>query len=279
MRKLLHGVWVTEIRSEDGATATVSDHGAHVLSWTPAGGEEALYMSEQSAYGGNAAIRGGVPIIFPQFGERGHGKRHGFARTTGWRIEFSGIESGRAVARYALNEEDVPGNAWTHRFALRYEVAVQGDELRMTLSVANPSQETWTFNAALHSYWRVGDIEQVRVTGLRNLAYVDQTAQGVRKTQYDDALGIEGEIDRIYGGVPGRIELSDGQRVFFLDQPGFPDAVVWNPGGGKAASLSDLTPGGYRSFLCIEAGAVLQPIVLTPGQEWEGSQTVRVQTI
>lgn len=279
MRKLLHGIWVTEICSEDGATITVADHGAHVLSWIPADGSEALYVSSHSAYGGNAAIRGGVPIIFPQFGERGTGKRHGFVRTVGWHLEFAGIEEGRAVVRYLLADADVVENSWLHRFGLRYEVAACGAELRMTLSVSNPSSEPWSFHAALHSYWRVADIERVRITGLRQLAYIDQVANVSQCVQNEDTLFIDGEIDRIYGNVkqgPG-IELFDGERVFSLEQQGFMDAVVWNPGGAKAASLSDLSPGGYRSFLCIEAGAILQPISLAPGHAWQGSQTVRVR--
>jgi glucose-6-phosphate 1-epimerase len=283
MRKQLHGVWINEIRGDDGASVTVTDHGAHVLSWIPAGGEEVLYLSERSGYGGNAAIRGGVPIIFPQFGERGNGKRHGFARTAPWRIEFAGVENGQAIARYALNDADLQANAWPHRFGLQYTVAAHGDELRMTLAVANPSSEPWEFNAALHSYWRVGDIEHVRVSGLKDLAYIDQVAQGTRCVQHDDTLRIEDEIDRIYenvlGGMTGNIELSDGQRIVMLRHEGFRDAVVWNPGSEKAASLADLTPGGYKSFLCIEAGTILQPVRLAPGESWQGSQTVRVRKV
>jgi glucose-6-phosphate 1-epimerase len=281
MRKQVHGVWTNQVRSEDGASVTVTDHGAHLLSWIPAGGEEALYLSEHSGYGGNAAIRGGVPIIFPQFGERGTGKRHGFARTAAWRLEFAGAESGQAIVRYVLNDTDVPANAWPHRFALQFTIAAHGDELRMTLSVANPSAESWEFNAALHSYWRVGDIEHVRVSGLKDLAYVDQVAQGVQRVQHDEPLRVEGEIDRIYADIHGSasrgIELSDNERIFTLRQEGFRDAVVWNPGAGKAASLADMTPGGYKSFLCIEAGAILQPVRLAPGESWHGSQVVRVR--
>ncbi|HEX6371728.1 MAG TPA: hypothetical protein VF006_22595, partial [Longimicrobium sp.] len=50
-----------------GATAEVYLHGAHVASWVPAGGTEALFVSRAATFAPGKAIRGGVPVIFPQF--------------------------------------------------------------------------------------------------------------------------------------------------------------------------------------------------------------------
>ena len=66
--------------------ATVLLHGAHLLSWVPAGGGEQLYVSPKTAYANGEAIRGGVPVIFPQFSTRGPLKRHGFARSKPWQL-------------------------------------------------------------------------------------------------------------------------------------------------------------------------------------------------
>jgi glucose-6-phosphate 1-epimerase len=40
----------------------------------------------------------------------------------------------------------------------------------------------------------------------------------------------------------------------------------------KAAALADLPPGGEREMLCVEAGAVQLPVVVAPGERWEGAQ-------
>ncbi len=277
MRKLLHGIWVTELRSPDGATAMVADHGAHVLSWIPAGGEEALFLSEDSRYGTNDAIRGGVPVIFPQFGESGTGKRHGFARVADWRLDFAGIEQGRAIARYALTHQQVSGTGWPHQFHLAFEVALHGQQLQMTLSVHNPSDTRWEFNAALHTYLKVADVASVGLFGLQGLAFIDQVHAGIHKVQQQDCLRVEGEIDRIYLGTSNALTLQDSHRAMAVQQSGFPDVVVWNPGSEKAASLADLTPGSYRSFLCVEAAAVDQSIVLEPGAHWRGAQTLIIK--
>lgn len=276
MRKLLHGIWVTELRSADGATALVADHGAHVLSWVPAGGEEVLFLSGHSRYGVNDAIRGGVPIIFPQFGERGNGPRHGFARTADWRLDFAGSEQGRAIARYALTHEQVAGAGWPHPFHLAFEVALHGQQLQMTLSVHNPSDTCWEFNAALHTYLQVEDVANVNLSGLQGLTFIDQVHAGMRQVQQQECLRIEGEIDRIYLDASNALTLQDRHRGMRVQQSGFSDAVVWNPGSEKSASLADLTQDSYQAFLCVEAAAVDRPVGLAAGARWQGTQILTI---
>lgn len=40
--------------------------------------------------------------------------------------------------------------------------------------------------------------------------------------------------------------------------------------------MSDLTPGGYHHFVCVETGSVVSPIELAAGQEWKGSQGMSI---
>ena len=49
------------LHAPDGARATVLLHGAHLVSWVPAGGEEHLYLSPTAKYGNDSSVRGGVP--------------------------------------------------------------------------------------------------------------------------------------------------------------------------------------------------------------------------
>lgn len=278
MRKQWQGVWVTELQSPDGATALVTDHGAHLLSWTPAGGEPALFLSEGSLYGGAAAIRGGVPVIFPQFGERGTGKRHGFARVAPWRQVFAGIEEGRAVARYCLNNNDTDGLGWPERFELTLEVAFAGQALQESLTVHNPSDRSWECCAALHTYLRVSDLASSAIEGLQQAGFVDQTRGGLAAAQEASLLHIDGEVDRIYPAVKNPLLLRDGARRMAVGQSGFRDVVIWNPGAEKAGQLPDMQAGEERSFICIEAGAIMEPIRLGPGEEWTGKQQLTVMS-
>ena len=70
----------TVLTTAAGDTARVHHNGAHLVSWQPAGHAEQLFLSAASDFGHGVAIRGGVPIVFPQFSDYGPLGRHGFVR-------------------------------------------------------------------------------------------------------------------------------------------------------------------------------------------------------
>lgn len=277
MRKKFMGIDAIEVRDPDGAVALVAVHGAHLLSWAPAEGEPVLYLSDKSQFGPGSAIRGGVPIIFPQFGERGNGKRHGFARVQDWVFQSAGIEGGYGVARFRLERNALDGDPWQHGFQLDYQISLHAQQLKLKLEVCNTSDHAWAFCAALHTYLRVADVSHLKVTGLHGRPYLDQVAGGAQCVQEQRELHIEGEIDRIYADVTAQLQLHDGVRRLKVDKSGFKDVVVWNPGREKAASLADMAPTDFATFLCVEAGAVLAPVHLLPGQRWSGEQIITAE--
>ena len=243
------------IASNDGAEAIVTLYGAHLISWKGADGAQRMFCSAKSALDGSKAIRGGVPVIFPQFAERGAGMRHGFARVCTWRLE----DSGDGWAVFGLNESDLPEQlaaGWPHRFTLTLRVAVRGNELAMALTVRNTGEAPFPFAAALHTYHLVPELREVRIDGV-----AQQT------------LAIEDKLDQVYQGISSAITMKTGERVLKLEQEGFTDAVVWNPGAADAAALSDMEDEEYRRFVCIEP-ALLDPLTLEPGQVWEGSYRI-----
>lgn len=48
-----------------GETVVVLLHGATVLSWKDAAGDEKLWLSEGAKLDGTKAVRGGIPLVFP----------------------------------------------------------------------------------------------------------------------------------------------------------------------------------------------------------------------
>jgi glucose-6-phosphate 1-epimerase len=254
------------LRAPDGAEATITLYGAHLVSWKPAAatggaGQERLFVSSQSALDGQRAIRGGVPVIFPQFAERGNGMRHGFARVSTWRALDQGEQNGAAFAVLGLNQADLaPGvaAAWPSPFELTLRVAVHGAELSMTLDVRNTGQQPFPFSAALHTYHQVEDVEAVRIEGVQS-----------------ETLAITDKLDQVFENIAGPITCDTGSDTLHLQQSGFTDAVVWNPGAADAAALSDLEDEEYRNFVCIEP-ALLQPVTLEPGGSWRGEYRVTV---
>lgn len=256
--------------SHEGATALVALHGAHVLSWIPSGNRERLFVSERARFDGKSAIRGGVPLIFPQFSERGTGMRHGFARVVAWR--YTGVESEHAV--FELRNDERTAH-WPHAFLARLRVGLSATALELTLEVENTGDSTFDFTAALHTYLRVDALEDAAVIGLQGCDYEDSAAGGVLRREHHYEVRFDGEVDRIYNDVVAPLTLADGTGELSIEHEGFTDAVVWNPGAALAATIGDLAPDDYRRFACIEAGTVLQPQVLAPGMRWSGTQRLR----
>jgi glucose-6-phosphate 1-epimerase len=270
-----HGTPAVRIATPGGAAAVVALHGAQLLSWTPANGRERIFLSERAAFGHGKAIRGGVPICFPQFSALGPLPKHGLVRTRTWRQ--AGKQPVDGGVRLALTlEPDAELRAlWPHLWRTELAVLLRDDRLSLELSVDNLGQAPLPFTAALHGYFAVADVEQVAVVGLRGLEYRDAAAGDALRREQDEAVAIRGEVDRVYHSVPGEVVLREPDRALAIGAEGFPDVVVWNPGAAKCAALADMEPDGWRRMLCVEAGAIREPVTLPPRGRWQGRQLLR----
>ena len=267
----------TLLCAPDGATARVTAHGAHVLSWHPApgDGEDRLYLSPLAAFDEGAAIRGGVPVIFPQFAGEGPLAKHAFARRRRWTLSQQADDR----ATWRLRDDAESRAAWPHAFDAALTVCVGSAALEVTLHVeARGGAEAGplAFTAALHTYLRVHDAAAAEVHGLLGARYRD-TARGdardaAPRVESAEAVRFGGEVDRIYLEAPPVVTLRDGTRTIRLEQDGFADTVVWNPGPVVARGLADVEPDGWRRFVCVEAAAIGRPIRLHPGEAWTGVQ-------
>ena len=252
--------------SAEGAHVLVALHGAHILSWVPADGSERLFLSERARFDGKAAIRGGIPVIFPQFADRGALARHGFARTSFWK--FEGVQHDQAI--FALSGDGT--GAWPHVFIARLCIALSATQIAVTLHVDNTGDTPLSFTAALHTYLRVDDIACTSVDGLQGLQYLDSRKGGSRHLQTNPAVRFEGEIDRIYQDITAPLVVRHSALRLTIRQDGFADAVIWNPGQQLAEGITDLSPGDERRFACVEAAQILLPVTLGAGEYWRGRQ-------
>ena len=82
----------TTLKAAGRSEVTIHHFGAHVTSFKNAQGRELLYTSPLATFAGPKAIRGGIPICFPQFGQKGNIRQHGLARITPWKpAPFEGV--------------------------------------------------------------------------------------------------------------------------------------------------------------------------------------------
>jgi glucose-6-phosphate 1-epimerase len=267
---------VTSIRfaSPDGAAAEMHWNGAHITSWRPArANRERLFLSRRSQRGEGVSIRGGIPVIFPQFASEGPLPKHGFARTSRWELRE---QSEAGVITFELRDTEATRAIWPASFLAIVTARIGGRELATTLTVENTGDAPFHFTAALHTYLRVDDIAQVAITGLHGARYRVSSAPTELRVDTDEVLRITGEVDRVYVNAPPRVTVRESAYELHVDSTNFPDVVVWNPGATKAAAFTDMEPGGERHMLCIEAGAIQEPVNLAPGQAWSATQTLIV---
>ncbi|MEX8518747.1 MAG: D-hexose-6-phosphate mutarotase [Leptothrix sp. (in: b-proteobacteria)] len=268
-----NGQPAVQLRAPGGAQAVVLLHGAHVVSWQPAGSEEQLYLSPTSAYGGTAAIRGGVPVIFPQFASQGPLPKHGFVRNRAWTLQETQVRGEHAFAVLHLTDDDSTRAIWPHAFELELTVSVNGKQLDMELSVLNTGATPIEFQAALHTYLRTQNVLKAQLEGLQGIDY-HNSLRGDDNRQWTDVLTVVTEIDRIYWNVQQPLTLREIGRRISISQDGFTDVVAWNPGADKCAQLPDMPAEGWREMLCVEAAQIGDRMRLAPGQEWAGTQTL-----
>ena len=262
------------LHGPQGSEATVSLFGAQVLSWRTPDGRERLYLSEQARFDGASAIRGGVPVCFPQFGTRGSLPRHGLVRTRAWSVASERSGDDYALLTLACNDDADSRALWPHAFGLELTVMLEADRLDLVLCVTNPGERSFDFTAALHTYLRVVQVEDVAVEGLYGHHYRDALADDVVQRDSGTELCLEGATDRIYRQIRRPQLLRAGNLSLGLQQQGFPDTVLWNPWATGCAATPDLPADDWRHFLCIEAAAADTVQTLAAGEEWYGRQTL-----
>jgi glucose-6-phosphate 1-epimerase len=265
-----------ELRHASGATCRLSLYGAQILSYIPAGKGEVYFCSSKATFAEGKAIRGGVPLVFPQFG-KGALPSHGFARTMAWSVAEKVISTptGDVALTLSLVATDETKAMWPHEFVCEYVVTL-GDSLVTSLTVKNVGSAPFSYQAALHPYYLVDDIRNVSVAGLHGLTLIDFLKERSRHREEREVVTFQEATDRVYLSSPSSLSIttSSSGRTVRLEKSGFHDSVVWNPWIEGNAGIGDLAEGDYTCFVCVEPGSVVEAITLAPGESWTGWQRV-----
>ena len=244
-----------------------------MVSWKTAGRGERLFLSRRSSFEKGKPIRGGIPVAFPQFAELGPLVKHGFARTMPWRfVAAAGTDAGCTVS-FRLESSPQTRAAWAGEFRLELIASLGAKRLEVELRVANAGNAAFAFAGALHTYLAVSDAAAARLQGLEGTRYRDREARAVQ-VEARQVVTAKDPIDRVYFAAPRKLRLDDGRDAISIEQRGFGDTVVWNPGRELAATMADMEPEGYRGMLCVEAAIVEPAVRLAPGAAWSGAQTL-----
>ncbi len=237
------------------ATAQVTLHGAHVLSYVPNGKKDLLWCSKKSWYEPGKPIRGGIPVCWPWFGGCSWNKElpsHGFARISEWEVVETGeLENGGAYIVLELNDNPCTRKMWDYAFKAQIKVEV-AEKLTVSLIVENTGDEELCFTAALHNYFAVSNVADITISGLENTRFLD-TLVDTEKTQ-DGAIKITEEFDNVYLNTDATCTIDDPgfERKISIAKQGSKSTVVWNPWIEKAARMPDYGDSEYPEMVCIE---------------------------
>ena len=267
------GLTRVDLQHASGARCEVYLHGAHITSWRTPQGREVLFVSRASRFQDGVPIRGGIPVIFPQFGD-GPLPKHGLARTRAWTVARTTLGADGAVSIILWLEDDAQTRArWPHSFCLQLKVSL-GLALTLEFSVKNPGSAPITFQAALHTYFQVADITRTSLCGLKGTAFNDFLQPGPA-AEMREIVTFDRETDRIYINAPKRVVLEDlkNKRTIAIEKSGMSDIVLWNPWIKKSRLLEDFGDEEYRRMACVETGHLRAPAILAPGAQWSGRTT------
>ncbi|MFT4635184.1 MAG: glucose-6-phosphate 1-epimerase [Arenicella sp.] len=266
-----------EMRTPAGASAVIALYGAHLLSWQPLPlNDEQLYLSNTAVLDGSAAIRGGIPVLFPHFGAQENSPNHGFARLSTWHLLARQRELNSDRVTLELSPSESTESIWPAQFTLRLTVTLFDSSINLDYAVTNTDDKEFSFGGGLHTYLATDDISETRISGLDKCAYIEN---GKRHQEYQPLIEITGETDRVYfcSKQQKPLRVISPKRQILIESSGFTETVVWNPWIERAKQFNDMQDQDYINMLCVESVLATDKICLQPGQSWTGSQRLNLQ--
>ncbi|EGZ14814.1 hypothetical protein PHYSODRAFT_507124 [Phytophthora sojae] len=265
-----------------GSSAEVYHFGAHVKSFHPAMDPkmDLLFMSKESFLDGVNPIRGGIPVVFPNFGSAKGFPSHGFARITNWTLAShvdAKDKNSPSVAKFTMAASDSTRKMWPVEFELEYEVKLLGNQLETALRVRNTNKDPIEFHALLHNYLWVDDATNkgVQVLGLKGVDYYDKVAK-VNATETRAYIDFANQTDNVYSNAPNTLHAVI-KGVNAVDRT--TDAVVWNPWAERAKAMEDFGDEEYKNMVAVEPGRVSVKQALPAGQTYTLQETISVTTL
>ncbi len=237
-------------------------------------------MGKRATFAAGDPIRGGIPVIWPQFANLGGLPQHGFARKSEWQLveTTDGENENQSSVTLQLTDDHRTRELWPYHFRTELKVSIDEKSLIVELSAFNTGDEIFTFTAALHTYIAIADIRETAIRGFTGKWYLDKTQGGNETKDHAKKLVISDETDRVYLKAPKKVEVEDrgNERRVEIRATGFKDAVVWNPWLEKVTGFIGLDTEDYLRMICIEAAQIGSPVELKPGLSWSGAQTLAI---
>ena len=260
--------YVQLVHPDTGAAAQIYLLGGVVTSYCDGEGTEFIAVRPDAKMDGSKPISGGLSHCWPQFGP-GAIQQHGFARNLNWSVK-EGSMTDTSVA-LELTPSDESKAIWDKEFKCTFTTTLEADQLVTQMLVENTGEESFDFQAALHSYFTVSSLDKLEITGsFAGKEFLNKMVgdEGEMQTEDRDVITISEEYDRVYKGVndPVLKDAGTGKSLSVLNTAGWEDTVLWNPYGNEGM--------GYNNFVCVES-VKFDPVSLDGGASWVGDMALK----
>ena len=272
--------------TSSGASATLYPFGATLASYINASGHETLFVSTLAKTDGSKALRGGIPLVFPQFGQPNKDMpQHGFLRNNYWKIvepvvdeaegatatlglELGNVVNGRGDGSWAA--ENAPKENLD--CSIHLKVLVTASACTTTLAITNAGSVPFDYQTLFHTYYKIYGSKALdptccNVTGLGGYSVEDKITGETYVQDSSTTIVVDKEVDRIYTPPSDQPEVKvvistgeDGSKVYVKASGKAGDvalpvsAVIWNPFIEKAKGMSDFGNEDYHDMICVEPG-------------------------
>ncbi len=243
-------------------------YGGQVLSYLPAGGAEVLWClpeaALQQAYAADKPLRGGIPLCWPWFRQHpahAAAPQHGYGRVREWQLLAH-------TPNHATLRLELDGTDTAFPYRARADLSIKlAETLTLSLVTTNLGDEAFPLTQALHTYLKVGDLQQGFIDGLQGLPRWHLGRAEVLPALQDFLPVNTPTEDRFGPAALGKMTWHDQalQRQLITTPHHATHAVVWQPGVGGGVALG-LTTEQTMEFVCIEP-ARLTPENLLPQQQ------------
>jgi glucose-6-phosphate 1-epimerase len=249
------------------ATATICLYGGQVIDWRPKKQDiPVLWASNLATFTLGKAIRGGLPICWPWFGSHQTNSQlpgHGYARISPWDVSATEITNEGAI-RITLRMQDTDMSLAHFSSSVRLAVQITvGRELTVELTTTNESNQVIVLTEGLHTYFRVGDVSRINISGLDGVEYVDLLSNNIRRIQ-EGPIRFYNELGRIYMNTTAACVIEDPllNRRIIIEKNGSLCTAVWNPWASTAAKIVDLGGEDWRTMVCLEGANAFENAVI-----------------
>jgi galactose mutarotase-like enzyme len=171
----------TTYKLEDTATDSwvkvAPERGGIIFSYG-VGGQEILYLNEETFYDSSKNVRGGIPILFPIAGQLPNGtyewegetysmNNHGFARNLPWEVLQTNTENNASITLRLTSNAQTKAS-YPFDFEVVYTYSLEAGQLTINQEYKNTGDQPMPMYPGFHPYFKTSE---------KNLSYQTDATQ------------------------------------------------------------------------------------------------------